>query len=114
MFIPVGDNVRLPTRGTDWSCGYDLYMPERVSIPPFQAFLVDLRIKTEIPPGFHGTLHLRSSAWNVGVVLLCGVIGAREAREIISPSADHDFFLQIPTTGDRSVRCSETFQAEET
>lgn len=113
MFIPVGDGVRLPTRGTDWSCGYDLYTPERVSIPPFQAVMVDLRIKSDIPSGFYGTLHLRSSAWNIGVVLLCGVIGARGAREISSPRSDRSFFLQIPTTKDQSARCSETFQEEE-
>ena len=113
MFVPLGDGVRLPTRGTSWSCGYDLYTPERVSIPPFQAVLVDLKIKCEIPSGFYGTLHLRSSAWNVGVVLLCGVIGSREIPRFATSLTKTPSCFQIQTSRDPSAPFSGTFREEE-
>ncbi len=73
-FELVHENAKLPTRGSDFAAGLDLYTPEKFFILPKTFQMVPLGIKGEIPPGWMAMLKARSSLGAQGVDVFAGVI----------------------------------------
>ena len=56
------DTAQIPTRGSEYAAGYDLYadIKESVIIPPQTVVKIPTGIATEIPHGFFGAIFPRS------------------------------------------------------
>jgi dUTP pyrophosphatase len=67
-------DAKLPTRGSQWSAGLDLYAVEDGEIPPCEMRLIDLGIAVELPNGTVGVIKDRSSLGGKGFVTAAGVI----------------------------------------
>lgn len=65
----------IPTKGSEFAAGYDLYSLESVVIQPLHRFALRTGISVEIPTGLYGRIAPRSGlAANKGVDVLAGVI----------------------------------------
>lgn len=65
----------LPTRGSEYSAGLDLYSPISGTIQPYQRLLVPLDISIELPNGTFGHILPRSGlALKYGIHVGAGVI----------------------------------------
>lgn len=51
---------KLPTRGSEYAAGYDLYADEDAEIGPGQTKLISTGIAVEIPEGYFGAIYARS------------------------------------------------------
>ena len=58
----LSDNATLPSKGTKFSAGYDLYgaNPEEIIIEPHKTYMVSTDISMEIPEGYYGGIYARS------------------------------------------------------
>lgn len=54
------DNAIVPTQGSDYAAGYDLYSTESVIIPPHETKMIDTGWAMEIPGGCWGGIFARS------------------------------------------------------
>lgn len=61
-FSLVDPKGKAPTRGTDHSAGWDLYMPETVLLLPGERAVLDLGVSFRLPRDCAGLLSLRSWA----------------------------------------------------
>ena len=57
-------NFKMPTRGTDYAGGFDIYMPEKGSMMPGATYgqMVPLGFSAEVPVGYVALLLPRSGA----------------------------------------------------
>jgi dUTP pyrophosphatase len=76
------EDAKLPTRGTPYSAGYDLYTPCDFTLPPQQTTLVKIGVKMEIPEGFYGRIAPRSSLGVKGIDVFAGVVDSDYRDEI--------------------------------
>lgn len=60
-FVPNGKNVKIPTRSTKMSAGYDFYMPENLEILPMNYKLIDTKVSVKMPNNYCMMLLPRSS-----------------------------------------------------
>lgn len=77
----------VPTRGSEYAAGWDLYLPETVTLRPSEVTRVGFQIAVAIPEGYVGLLVPRSSAGvKLGVRLAntVGVIDSDYRGEIIA------------------------------
>jgi len=73
----------LPTRGSSFSAGLDLYSIEAVSLGPGQRVIARTGLAVAIPAGFYGRVAPRSGlATKKGLDVLAGVIDADYRGEI--------------------------------
>lgn len=56
----LNDNAIIPTRGSEYSAGYDLYSTENVVIEPHQTYLISTGWAIEIELGYFGAIFARS------------------------------------------------------
>ena len=58
----LSSTAKLPTRGSSYAAGYDLYadIAEPVEIPPHQTVMVSTGLSMEIPEGYFGAIFARS------------------------------------------------------
>ena len=57
-----GEAVKLPTRGSKYSAGYDFYSPERIVVEPFgKSNVISTDVKAYMQEGEVLILHVRSS-----------------------------------------------------
>ena len=54
------DAIKLPTRATEWSAGYDFYLPRRLVLFPDQTILIATGIRVKLDPGWMLALFPRS------------------------------------------------------
>lgn len=88
FFQRCNKNAKTPTRGTEYSAGWDLYTCEEVTLEPGQAKLVGTGLKIEIPTGLFGAIYPRSGmATKQGIVLknLTGIIDSDYRGEVGLP-----------------------------
>lgn len=69
-------DAKLPTRGSMWSAGLDLYAIDDIEIPPCELRVIDLGIAVELPFNTVGIIKDRSSLGSKGFVTAAGVIDA--------------------------------------
>ena len=67
-------DAKLPTRGSQWSAGLDLYAVDDFEIPPCEIRMIYIGIKVELPNGTVGLIRDRSSLGSKGFVTAAGVI----------------------------------------
>jgi dUTP pyrophosphatase len=56
----LSDKAKVPTRGSDYAAGYDLYAAESVTIAPHTTMKVSTDIAIELPDGTFGGIFPRS------------------------------------------------------
>lgn len=56
----LSDKAKVPTRGSEYAAGYDLYAAEGAIIPPHSTIKVPTDIAIEIPEGYFGGIYARS------------------------------------------------------
>ena len=85
MNIKIGENGHVPTRGTEYSAGIDLYCTENVVIPRKSHVKVRTEVYVEIPKGHFGLLCPRSSMglWGLCLANTVGIIDSDYRGEII-------------------------------
>ena len=64
----------MPTRGSKWSVGFDLYSPSYVIIKPGRTLMVDLKLKAQFNPGWGGFVWDRSGYGFKGYHRFAGVM----------------------------------------
>jgi dUTP pyrophosphatase len=69
------ENATIPTQGTKFAAGYDLYAAEDVVVVCGTRKLIKTNISMEITPGYYGRIAPRSGlAYKSGIDVLAGVI----------------------------------------
>jgi dUTP pyrophosphatase len=69
------DTATIPTRGSDFAAGYDLYATENYLLQPLERKLFKTGISMAIPPGRYGRIAPRSGlAFKDGIDTMAGVI----------------------------------------
>lgn len=82
--VSVGNEGKLPTRGTPDSAGLDLYAAETVVVSPGKVNRVPTDIRMALPRGTYGQIAARSGlAAKYGYQILAGVIDRDYRGEII-------------------------------
>jgi len=74
VFDDSNPDAIMPTRGSKWSVGYDLYSPRRIVITPHRHVMVDIRLKAQFNPGWGGFVWDRSSYGSRGCHRFAGVM----------------------------------------
>jgi dUTP pyrophosphatase len=82
-FKRLDPGATLPTRGSSYAAGLDIYSIEEVVIEPRQRSLVRTGLAVAIPPGYYGRVAPRSGlATKKGLDVLAGVIDADYRGEV--------------------------------
>ncbi len=73
----------VPTRGSDFAAGYDLYTSDRHELKPGERYLYKTGIATAMPNGYYGRIAPRSGlAYKKGIDVMAGVIDSDYRGEI--------------------------------
>ena len=100
------DNARIPTYGTEYAAGADLYacMEDCVTIQPGETTLIHTGIAMEIPEGYAGLIYARSGlAAKKGLAPAnkVGVVDADYRGEIMVALHNHSNMPQTLESGER-------------
>lgn len=68
--IQLLEGGQLPTKGSDEAAAYDVYSPVDIELKPFEATMVPLRFKVEIPKHYKGELYTRSGYGKRGIFVV--------------------------------------------
>jgi dUTP pyrophosphatase len=89
----------MPTKGSEFAAGYDLYATEKVRIPAFNYGLVGTGIAMAIPFGFYGRIAGRSGlSSKTGLMVNAGVIDSDyrgEIKVLFNNPTDQDVEIQV-------------------
>jgi dUTP pyrophosphatase len=89
-FMRLHSEAKLPTRGSLYSAGLDLYAIERLAIPAHGRASIHTGLAVAIPHGFYGRVAPRSGlAVRHGLDVLAGVIDSDYRGEIICAIINH-------------------------
>lgn len=89
-FMRLHPSARLPTRGSRFAAGLDLYSIERVEIAPHERAVVGTGLSVAIPHGFYGRVAPRSGlAIKHGLDVLAGVIDSDYRGELMCALINH-------------------------
>lgn len=73
----LSENATLPTQGSEYAAGYDLYAAEQGVVPSECRLLIKTNISVSIPDGYYGRIAPRSGlAYKSGIDVMAGVIDA--------------------------------------
>lgn len=98
------DRAAVPTYGSDYSAGADLYAIEETVIAPGQTVLVHTGLAMEIPEGYGGFIYARSglaSKQGLAPANKVGVIDADYRGEIMVALFNHSKEVRIVAAGER-------------
>lgn len=128
FFQRCNEHAQMPTRGTVYSAGWDLYTCEDVTLEPGQSLLVGTGLKIEIPTGLFGAIYPRSGMavkqeialknmtgiidsdyrgevklplWNTGKNAVTIPAGTRAAQIVFQPYADLPWIEDAITVTER-------------
>lgn len=79
----LSDNAVIPTRGSRYAAGYDLYAAfeeERKTIDPHQTAKIGTGLAIEIPPGYFGAICARSGIATKRGLRPANCLGVIDAR----------------------------------
>jgi dUTP pyrophosphatase len=89
-FMKLDPSARLPTRGSRFAAGLDLYSIERVEIAAHERAVVATGLSVAIPHGFYGRVAPRSGlAIKHGLDVLAGVIDSDYRGELMCALVNH-------------------------
>lgn len=96
----------VPTRGSEYAAGWDLYLPETVTLRPGEVSRVGFQVAVAIPEGYVGLLVPRSSAGvKLGVRLAntVGVIDSDYRGEVVAALTVSDKKVSSLVVGEHEV-----------
>lgn len=99
----LSEKAKIPTQGTPFSAGYDLYAAEDACVPRLGRKLVKTNISMAIPMNHYGRIAPRSGlAYKNGIDVLAGVIDSDYRGDIgvILYNTDNNVDFQVKT-GDK-------------
>lgn len=99
----LSDKAKIPTQGSKYAAGYDLYAAEEVLVNTIGRKLVKTNISISIPEGYYGRIAPRSGlAYKNGIDVLAGVIDSDYRGDIgvILFNTDHNLDFEV-NVGDR-------------
>ena len=99
----LSDKAKIPTQGSKYAAGYDLYAAEEVLVNTMGRKLVKTNISIAIPEGYYGRIAPRSGlAYKNGIDVLAGVIDSDYRGDIgvILLNTDHNLDFEV-NVGDR-------------
>lgn len=92
------ESAHLPTRGSDFAAGLDLYAAVATTVPARGFVSVSTGIAVAVPEGFYGRIAPRSGlAAKFGIDTLAGVIDSDYRGEVLCVLANHsdkDFAIE--------------------
>jgi dUTP pyrophosphatase len=93
----------IPTQGTEYAAGYDLYAAEAVTVPRLARKLIKTNIAISIPDGYYGRIAPRSGlAYKNGIDVMAGVIDSDYRGDVgvilFNTDTNNDFIVKV---GDR-------------
>ena len=103
----LNENAVIPTYGTEYSAGADLYVPldsQKIVINPHATVLVKIGIAVEIPKGYVGLIFARSgmaSKRSLAPANKVGVIDSDYRGEIMVALHNHSNDIQSVEAGER-------------
>ena len=101
----LNENATLPTYGTEYSAGADLYnLNEAVTIPAHKTVLIHTGLSAEIPEGYAGLIYARSglaSKRGLAPANKVGVVDADYRGEIMVALHNHSDFDATIDAGER-------------
>lgn len=102
----LNDNAVIPTYGTEFSAGADLYacMEESVSLAPGETVLIKTGLSMEIPAGYAGLIYARSglaSKKGLAPANKVGVVDADYRGEIMVALHNHSNTTAVVEPGER-------------
>jgi dUTP pyrophosphatase len=99
----LSDKAKIPSQGSKYAAGYDLYAAEEVLVNTMGRKLVKTNISISIPEGYYGRIAPRSGlAYKNGIDVLAGVIDSDYRGDIgvILFNTDHNLDFEV-NIGDR-------------
>ena len=99
----LSDKAKIPTQGSKYAAGYDLYAAEEVLVNTMGRKLVKTNISISIPEGYYGRIAPRSGlAYKNGIDVLAGVIDSDYRGDIgvMLLNTDHNLDFEV-NVGDR-------------
>ena len=69
MVARTDDGARLPTRGSEYAAGWDLYALEEYVVPFRKSVKLRTGLRVAIPVGYEGQVRARSSLGSKGLIL---------------------------------------------
>lgn len=99
----LSDKAKIPSQGSKYAAGYDLYAAEEVLVNTMGRKLVKTNISIAIPEGYYGRIAPRSGlAYKNGIDVLAGVIDSDYRGDIgvILLNTDHNLDFEV-NVGDR-------------
>lgn len=102
----LNENAVIPTYGTPYSAGADLYacVVESVTIEPGQTYLVKTGVAMEVPEGYAGLIYARSglaSKKGLAPANKVGVVDADYRGEVMVPLYNHSNKAAVIENGER-------------
>ncbi len=102
FFKKLDEQATLPTRGSEFAAGLDLYASQPITIPARGFANVNTGVAVAVPLGFYGRIAPRSGlAVKFGIDTLAGVVDSDYRGEItcvLANHSDNDFVVNV---GDR-------------
>lgn len=100
------ENATMPTRGSDYAAGYDLYanLTESVEIRPYKTQKIGTGLSFEIPEGYFGAVFARSglaTKQDLNLANSVGVIDSDYRGELIVPLHNIGVESRTVQNGDR-------------
>jgi dUTP pyrophosphatase len=99
----LSDKAKIPSQGSKYAAGYDLYAAEEVLVNTMGRKLVKTNISIAIPEGYYGRIAPRSGlAYKNGIDVLAGVIDSDYRGDIgvILLNTDNNLDFEV-NVGDR-------------
>lgn len=93
--VKVNSLLPLPKKATPFSAGFDLQLPEDISLLKNESKKINLKIKLEMPDNVYCEIKLRSSVGSKKVILLSDLID-NDYRE--------DLFLNVMNLSNETVQ----------
>lgn len=99
--------IKLPTRGTKHSAGYDFYLPERIELHPHNTKLVMLDVKAAMNKDEVLYLHIRSSIGVKKGIILANITGVIDSDYFSNPDNDGNIGVALTNTTNKVVVLEE-------
>lgn len=97
-------DIKLPTRGSAVSAGYDFYLPHDLTLEPGEKFLVWTDVKAKMSIGRVLLGFPRSSLGTKKDLILANTVGIIDADYYENPDNDGNIGLMLKNTGTKTVK----------
>lgn len=99
--------IKLPTRGTKYSAGYDFYLPNMLVIQPKSTAFIFLDVKAAMNEDEVLYLHVRSSLGVKKGIVLANTTGVIDSDYFENPDNDGNIGIALTNTTDKPILLEE-------